>query len=206
MRTVDDAMRPNESSNPVEAIELATGEERVKGLAQRFNLAAKRTAGEILEMAVIIEQAHDELGEKYLAAFYNQIRIAKDGSTAAKLRKIAQQKTRLETHVDLLPSNWTTLYELATLEPAEFGDLIRKEVLHPLVTWKEIQARFVRPENLPMEKVPRLVIDIGKITENSRRKDFATKLNELLKEFFVVPGDKLKATLHAFINDGVRNE
>ena len=170
---------------------------RIEDLVTRYYGFGKAGTKGILGLAEIVCQAHEEFGDKYLTIFYERIKVEPNGSTCRKLKKIGSRKARFKQVLDKLPNSWTTLYELARLDDHEFRQLVDDDMLHPLVTWQTIQARFAKPSAEDVESPQRLTLDIAKVGRRHRR-DFAQKLKALLDEFDVPLGKSQEATLESF--------
>lgn len=151
-------------------------------LVERFRAAWKRTAEEVIELGSIINEAHAELGEKRLEEFYKGIGLEMDGSTASKLRTIADNSNRFQPVIEMLPNNWTTLYELAKLEPNDFDSV--KDAITPETTLANIQSSLKsKTKRQPAENLPvRLTLVVSNIPLPNRGA-FGTKFKELLNEF-----------------------
>lgn len=170
----------------------------IDDLVVRYYGFGKASVKGILGLAETVRQAKDELGDKYLATFYERIKVKPDGSTYRKLIKIDSMRTRFEPVLDKLPNNWTTIYELAKLDDHEFRQLVDDDVLHPLVRWQTILDRFAKKRSAEDVEAPqRLILDITRVGTR-RRRQFAEKLKALLDEFEVPLGKIQETTLESF--------
>ena len=169
----------------------------VEHFVRRFNAAWKRGAEAILDVTTTLVEAEDQLSEKRLDQFYSEIGMDRKGSTCKKLRKIGEVRSRFKDVEDRLPNNWTTIYELARLEADRFDELVGRGILCPGMTRKDIHG-LAPPEGDPPERDRKVTIDINKIGLG-RRKDFAGRLRQLLREFDVDLPSTQEATLAEFI-------
>ena len=172
---------------------------RIEDLVTQYYGFGKAGVDGILGLAETICQANDEFGQKYLAIFYERIKLDPKGSTCRKLMKIGSRRVRFEPVRDKLPNSWTTLYELARLEDDKFRQVVDDDVLHPLVTWQTIQDRFARSSGVDVEAPKRLTLDFSKVGPGCRG-DFAKKLKALLDEFEVALGESQVTTLEGFLS------
>lgn len=176
----------------------------VQRFVNRFHAAGKRTVSELLECAAVIAEAHAYLGELLLIEFYQHIRLERDGSTAKKMRKVGENKTRLEPYIERLPNNWTTLYHLVTLKQHEFQKLADSDVLNQFVTLEKIKDQFRTSADVSRQKSQRLVIDLIKVKEG--KAEFAKKLKSLLSEYNVLSAETQAPTLDQFIEQAAEGE
>lgn len=154
-------------------------ENDVAALVDRYISAWKKTAAGYIEMGAAINDAHGDFGAVKLERFYRGIGLVENDSTSSKLRQIGKKQTRLLPVAKDLPSNWTTLYELARLEDTRFEQLLTDGVINPKMTLKDIQTKKSPAEK---DKDPTVRIRLKDIDKH-RRAEFAARLGELLKEF-----------------------
>lgn len=148
----------------------------------------------------MIAEAYDELGNRALIDFYEQIGLDRHGSTARKMRNVGKKKARFEPHTHLLPNNWTTLSYLAQLTDNQYQKLVDGSVLHSSVTLQTIKDN-IATSSKPRPRPERVVIDFTKV-EDTGRPAFATKLKKLLKEYKILSEETQAPTLDKFIGQG----
>ncbi|MBR0955684.1 hypothetical protein [Bradyrhizobium canariense] len=135
-------------------------------------------------------------GEAQMKAFCEQVGLDPKSATFRKKRRIGEGARRLLTCGDALPSAWTTLYELAKLDPAVLYDLVSRGVLKPEMTAKELrQARSPDKEGTqsePSTSQPalegescRLVVDATGLT-NDKQLDLFQELQKVAAGFGLV--------------------
>ncbi len=195
----------SESTSALVGIEKPT----VSQLVNRYHTIGKRSVRAILDLGVLFFQAHEELKKAEVEEFYRAINLPPKGSTGKKYKAIGAKASLLEAHIDLLPNDWTTLYELALLEKDQFDRLVQDTILHPDVTLQAIKAHFAKP-NLSAAghigagdaaKSEILSFDFN-LVAFPKRAAFARRLKGLFEEFEVEVGGELFSTLDRFIEQG----
>ncbi len=191
------------------AASVESGKPTVSDLVNRYHSIGKRSVRAILDMGILFFQAHEELEKEQLEEFYQEISLPPKGSTGKKYKAIGAKASLLEAHIDLLPNDWTTLYELALLEKDQFDRLVQDTILHPDVTLQAIKAHFAKP-NLSAAghigagdaaKSEILSFDFN-LVAFPKRAAFARRLKGLFEEFEVEVGGELFSTLDRFIEQG----
>jgi hypothetical protein len=187
------------------AASVRTEKPAVSDLVNRYWTIGKRSVRAIIETGTVFFDAY-KLGDDDFAVFHEQIKVALNGSTSKRFSKIGSKRSRLEKHIDRLPNNWTTIYELAALEDDQFQQLIDDDVLHRDVTWRAILGCFAKPSQNPsvhpgesLSQKPELFAFDWNRVALPRRSALAKKLKALFEEFEVYLDDAQCATLDSFI-------
>lgn len=105
----------------------------------------------------------------------------RDTSTIRKLLKIGENADRLLAVVDKLPSEWTTLYLLAKLEPALFDRLIVSQQVHPSVTAEELRIATSAAGRSQAKNVW-VRLDLNDLKDEDRT-EFMDELRELVDRY-----------------------
>jgi hypothetical protein len=93
----------------------------------------------------LVLEAEENLPPEAVQRFYDRIRLPRNSATYRKVRKIAEAGDRLLKVADRLPDSWTTIYQLAKLEPHVFDELVKNEELHPGMTAAELRTVTEKP-------------------------------------------------------------
>ena len=149
--------------------------EVVKSLAEQYRKFAKASGEDILGLAEIVYIANRELNLRFLEEFYHEVGLDPKG----------EKLTRFQPYLDKLPNTWTTIYVLAKMDDHEFQRVADSGVLHPFVTLKAIED-VVRVKK-PGEEAHtfNVFIDLNKVGNALKQKEFARKLKSLLAEYHV---------------------
>jgi len=110
----------------------------VQGYLDRYHSALRKTAQSILEVASTVLEAKEQLTKTEFAQFLQQLGFDERSSTYKKFVAIARKKELLEHHVEHLPTAWTTIYQLAKLEPDQFEQVANSGQLSPLMSANQI--------------------------------------------------------------------
>lgn len=128
-----------QTSNPI-------AKKSPKYFAEKYRSYGNKTVESILQMAFSVTQAKAE-GPSCFSEFCKLINQDEKGSLIRKFNSIGTKFEFLNTKSDELPSNWTTLYKISTLEIKQIEDLMLTGVITPLVTSKEINiALNIKPK------------------------------------------------------------
>ena len=154
----------------------------VEALVRRYQSFARGSAQNIIELAETVSTAMTDLVGQYRNEFFRQIKLNPESSKVRKLKLIGDHSPRFVPYLEILPSNWTTLYELARLEVEDFKRIVDAGVLTPLATWKEISEPLKADSSEPRSHFP-VTFDLESIQVASRRREFLLRFSELAEEF-----------------------
>lgn len=193
---------------------VESGKPTVSDLVNRYHSIGKRSVRAILDIGILLVEAEKQVEEGDLAEadlneFYERINLRRDGATAKKYKAIGKKASMLESRIELIPNNWTTMAQLAQLEKDQFDRLVQDNILHPNVTWRAIEEHFVKPNQSAATHIGStgavksefLSFDFH-LVKVDRRSDFARKLKSLFEEFEIDVGEKVISTLDRFIEEG----
>ena len=111
----------------------------VLGYITSFKTAFSKTAKSILDIGRIVIEAKKELSQDQYKLFAFQIGFETTSPTLLKLIKIGERYDDLIAKVDLLPANWTTLYDIAQLPADQFEKCVDEGLIKPHVLGKQIK-------------------------------------------------------------------
>lgn len=114
-------------------------DEQVLGYITSFKTAFSKTAKSILDIGRIVVEAKNKLSKDQYKVFAFQIGFETTSPTLLKLIKIGERYDDLIVKVDLLPANWTTLYDIAQLPAEQFEKCVDDGLIQPNVLGKEIK-------------------------------------------------------------------
>lgn len=134
------------------AQEATTPANSIEGFVTQYRHYARKTVENIILLGKTICDAEKFLSNKEISEFWTQIGSSPKDSTYRKLKEIGRMDYRLNEHLDILPNNWTTLYELAKIKDEDFTKLIEGKVLHKEVTSKEIKQALDGKEHVRVVK------------------------------------------------------
>ena len=129
--------------------------------------------------------ANRELNLRFLEEFYQEVGLDPKGTTARKLKEIGEKLTRFQPYLEKLPNTWTTIYVLAKMEDHDFQRVADSGVLHPFVTLKAIEDVVHVKKAGSEEHTFNVFIDLNKVGNALKQKEFARKLKSPLVEYHV---------------------
>lgn len=115
-------------------------EARLHYFVQGYYEFTKDAADIYVRKCQLVLEAEKDLPAEAVQQFFDRIRLPRNSATYRKVRKIAEAGDRLLKVAERLPDSWTTLYELAKLQPHEFDELVQDDVLHPGMTAADLRA------------------------------------------------------------------
>ena len=107
-------------------------------LVQRYLRFAKASAENIVKLAETLYVAQRTLAPDHFDSFCAEVSLDKDGSTYRKLFEIGKKAARFEPFFDRMPSAWTTVYKLATIENDEFDRVTKSDRFSRYMTAKDV--------------------------------------------------------------------
>jgi hypothetical protein len=120
-------------------------EARLRFFAQGYYEFTKDAADIYIRKCQLVLEAEEDLPAEAHQRFFDRIRLPRNSATYRKVRKIAEEGDRLLKVADKLPDSWTTLYQLAKLQPQVFDELVQDDVLHPGITAADLRNVTEKP-------------------------------------------------------------
>lgn len=147
----------------------------------------KAGAVSIIEQCTTVINAKEVLSEKNFLRFLIEVELKENSSTFRKIKSIAEAAVRFKAVVHHLPNEWTTLYALSVLPPAQFADLVENQVIHPNMTAK-ILNEAIGKQGRKKEEF-KITLDLSTLTIGKR-----ARLIELIKSETAEFGVECKLT------------
>jgi hypothetical protein len=113
-------------------------EQRISHYVDRYRKFARSTAESIIGLGQTVYEASEKLAMSEMREFCAQVGIEHNGATYRKMRQIGTQADMLVQHLEMLPNNWTTVYEVAKMDSTQFQSLVESNILSPTVTMRQI--------------------------------------------------------------------
>jgi uncharacterized protein YnzC (UPF0291/DUF896 family) len=104
-----------------------------------------------------LKQKNKELNYYDLQYFCSSVGINEDSSTFRKFQRIGEKCEDFKKYLNLLPSSYTVLYEITTLDPELFETLISQNQINPSITLKELKR--ISGKVSSVKKSPKPVIN-----------------------------------------------
>jgi hypothetical protein len=133
-------------------------------LVEQYQSFAKQTAQGIVMLGVTVLAA-EALGAKQLEEFCERVKLNRKGSSFRKLRAIGQAAQRFEPLIERLPSNWTTLYRLAQLPPAQLESASADDRFCATMTAADLRSIQSEPDPDPVSFAKDIFIDVSEVKD-----------------------------------------
>jgi hypothetical protein len=116
----------------------------VKGYVESYQEYTRNTVENILKLSSMIVEMKEkeksgELDKTDMNYFCFKVGLKRDGSTFRKFEQIGKQSDLFQKYIDKLPDSFTVLYEITTLDPDLFEELMVNNDIHSYVTLKDIK-------------------------------------------------------------------
>ena len=117
-------------------------EETIESLFNEFNNHGEVVAKHLVKRCKPVSRAKAR-GKNGFEEFCAMAKLKPGSSTTRKYVIIGNEAYWLEPIADRLPSDWTTIYYVATLGQAKAEEMVRLGTLHPQVTARELKAAAI---------------------------------------------------------------
>ena len=117
---------------------------KVAHLVERYRFYAKASAENIIQLATTLTEANRTLSAPKLTAFCAAVGINPKSSTYRKLTQIGLSAARFKSHLDKMPTAWTTVYNLSKLSEQDFEKVASNDNFSPTMTARSINE-IVKP-------------------------------------------------------------
>ena len=142
----------------------------------QYRMCLKKTAHAILELALLLKNAEDNLSKTQFIVFREKISAdeTKD-SYIKKLLCIAKKYSRLHFIAEKLPPSFTTLYTLSQLDDKAFMQLCDAKKIKPNMTLKDL-AEFLNSK--PRNADHLVTLNLKKLS-NANKASFIIEIEKL---------------------------
>ena len=96
----------------------------LKNYINRFVVAYKKSAKNVIELATVIGESYANLDEESFKSFCKEIGYTTRSSYVSKMKTIYTNLDRFQDVKDALPGNYTTIYDLARMPITQFNELV----------------------------------------------------------------------------------
>ena len=129
------------TNNQVTVVPNGTRISKLDDLVSRYQSYFRQTAEGYVKLCAVVREAEEALGynEALLNEFCTKVGLCRDGSKYRKLRTIGQAANDLLPFAHKLPDSWTTLYQLARLQPHEIRAVTADDRFGPKTTAAGLQ-------------------------------------------------------------------
>ena len=125
--------------------------------AGRFNLWKRKTAQGFIEMGKVIVDAKENLDKGEFEEFIGVIGYATASSFISKLYQIGMNADLFDKNIDQLPSSYTTLYQLTTVDSPTLVKLFDQQLISPALKGRQLEEMVKRQKRYRITKPERKV-------------------------------------------------
>ena len=139
----------------------------ISDYVNQYRHYAKKTVESVILLGKTVFDADKFLSQDDFITFCDEVKLNPNGPTYRKLRTIGKMSDRFTDYYEVLPSSWTTVYELAKMKDNEFNKLVVGNVLHKEVTSKEIKKALDANDKVKNEKNS-VILKLKLVANNSQ--------------------------------------
>lgn len=116
----------------------------VNGYIQYYQQFTRNTVENILKLSCLIVEMKEkeqsgELNQSDVDYFCLSVGLKRKGSTFRKFEQIGKHSETFWKYIDKLPDSYTVLYEITTLDPDRFEELMSNNQITSYVTLKDVK-------------------------------------------------------------------
>ena len=113
-------------------------------LIETYQSSTKSAVENILNMCLAVKQIDDKRKDKSIndfdvTYFCATVQLDRKSPTYRKYRKIGEHAAKFKQHMDLLPSAYTVLFQIATLDSEKFEELIESNQITPSLSLEKLK-------------------------------------------------------------------
>jgi hypothetical protein len=156
--------------------------ELIDALIKNYQDKTKSAVEKIIDMCIAVQEVDEKLKNNEITSedmdyFCASISLNRNGSTYRKYMRIAAKANVLKMYMEKLPSASSVLYEITTLNPDVFNDLIENGDLNSQITLEQLKKLT---KKVPAKNKSEYDVEL-KITINT--KEISKANTEILKNF-----------------------
>jgi hypothetical protein len=113
-------------------------------MIERYQKSTKSAVENILNMCVAVSDISGkhkakEINDFDMMYFCSQVGLEKKSPTFRKFRQIGDHADRFYKHMNTLPSAYTVLFQITTLDPDKFEEMIKNEQITPSLSLEKLK-------------------------------------------------------------------
>lgn len=173
-------------------------------LIETYQTSTKTAVENILNMCIAVKEIDEKCKAKLIndfdvTYFCATVSLDRKSATYRKYRKIGEHAERFKKHMDSLPSAYSVLFQITTLDPEKFEEMIESEQINPslsLEKFKQLTNTSNKTQN-PDEVNFRVNFNMSTLSPSSRAylKQLLIDLSSLNDIEVLVP-EKHQSTLN----------
>jgi len=113
-------------------------------MIETYQSSTKTAVENILNMCISVKEIDDKYKQKLINEFdvmyfCASVSLDRKSPTYRKYRKIGEHAARFMQHMDKLPSAYTVLFQITTLDPIKFEELVESEQITPSLSLEKLK-------------------------------------------------------------------
>lgn len=147
----------------------------VNGYIQYYQQFTRNTVENILKLSCLIVEMKEkeqsgELNHSDVDYFCLSVGLNRKGSTFRKFEQIGKHSKTFWKYIDKLPHSYTVLYEITTLDPDRFKELMSNNQITSYVTLKDIKQLGGKVSPMKQLLNPKPFNNVNKLNYQSLKK------------------------------------
>ena len=143
----------------------------------------RNTVENILKLGCLINEMKEkeksgELDKTDMNYFCFSVGLKRDGSSFRKFEQIGKHSETFWKYIDKLPDSYTVLYEITTLDPDKFEELMCNDEIHSFVTLKDIKKLGNKVQSTQSDLVS-FTVTFDKSIEDKTKESLISIIKEL---------------------------
>lgn len=145
-------------------------------LINEYQSSTKSAVENILKMCKAVKEIDVNKNKKLInnfdvMYFCANVNLDPKSSTYRKYRKIGEYADKFQQYIDCLPSAYTVLFQITTLEPDKFDELIKSNQITPSLSLEQLK-KITSPQMANQQSGDanfKIVFNTKKISDESRK-------------------------------------
>jgi hypothetical protein len=152
---------------------------------KKYRDSTKGTVEHILQMSECVKEMKLKeksgvLNDYDMKYFCHSVGITEGGSTFRKFMRISECVESFRKYLDKLPNSYTVLYEITTLDPDKFEELMSNNDIHSYVTLKDIKQLGNKIlNNIPSSDEVSFTVKFNKSIKDETKESLKTIIEDL---------------------------
>lgn len=147
----------------------------MNSMIEKYQTSTKTAVENILNMCIAVSDISKkykskEINEFDLMYFCSQVGLERKSPTFRKYRQIGEHAHRFVPHMNALPSTYTVLFQITTLDPVKFEEMIESEQITPslsLEKFKQLTNTSTKVNNPDIVNF-KVEFELSKLSKESR--------------------------------------
>jgi hypothetical protein len=149
-------------------------------MVERYQKSTKSAVENILNMCVAVSEISGkhkakEINDFDMMYFCSQVGLEQKSSTFRKYRQIGDHANRFVQHMNTLPSAYTVLFQITTLDPDKFEEMISSGKITPSLSLEELKKLTNSTAHVNNDDIVNFKVEFDMNKLSSEGRDFLKK-------------------------------